>query len=72
MSFESSKGTLYLNLMRNHVAFIKNTCCHQPPLIVTRFVEIYDYIRVSLIGRIFLLISAQAKYYLKVESLCNI
>ena len=72
MSFGSSKGTHCLNPMRYHGAYIENTCCHQPPSIVTQSIWIYDYFRVSPMGQNLLLILAQAQYPLKVKNPYNI
>ena len=68
MSFRSPKGRHYLNPMRYHDASIGNTCCHQPSLIVTQFIGIYDYFIVSLIGWSLLLILVHAQYLFKVKS----
>ena len=58
--------------MRYHGASIKNTYCHRPPSIMTQSIRIYDHFRVSPIGQSILLSLKQAKYPLKVKSLCNI
>ena len=72
MSFGSPKGTHCLNLMKYHSAYIENTCCHQPPSIVTQSIRIYDHFRVSPQGQSLLLILVQAQYPLKVKSPCSI
>ena len=72
MSFGSPKGAHYLNPMRYHDAYIKNTHCHQHPSIVTQSLGIYDHFKVSLICQSLLLILAQTQYPLKVESTSSI
>ena len=72
MSFRSPKGIHYLNPIRYHSAYIKNTCCHQPLSTVTQSLRIYDHLGVLPIGQSFLLTLAQIQYPLKVESLCSI
>ena len=62
MSFRSPKGTHCLNLIRYHVAYIKNTYCHQPPSIVTQSIRIYDHFRVSPISQSLLLTLAQTLF----------
>ena len=47
-----TKGIHCLNLMRYHDAFIENTCCHQPPSLVTQSIGIYDHFGVSLTHRL--------------------
>ena len=58
--------------MRYHGASIKNTYCHQPPLIVTQFVAINNHLRVLPIGQSLMLTLTQAQYPFKVESPCSI
>ena len=72
MSFGSPKGTHYLNPMRYHGASIENTYFHQPPLIVTQSIRIYDHFRVLPISQSLLLILTQTQYPLKVKSPCSI
>ena len=72
MSFGSPKGTLSLNPMRYHGVSIENTCYHQPPLIVTQSIGIYDHFRVSPKGQCLFLILVQVQYPHKVESPCSI
>ena len=55
-----------LNPMRYHSVYIGNTCCHQPPSIVTQFIGIYDPFRVLPKDQSFMLILVQTQYPLKV------
>ena len=71
MSFGSPKETLSQS-MRYYDVFIENAYCHQPPLIVTQSIGIYEYFRISPISQNLLLILASTRYPLKVESPCSI
>ena len=58
MSFRLPKETHYLTSMRYYGVSIENTYCYQPSSIVTQSIEIYDYIKVLVIDKSFLLILA--------------
>ena len=53
-----NQGTHYLNSMRYHDASIENTYCHQPLLIMTQSIWIYDHFRVLPVGQRLMLILA--------------
>ena len=72
MSFESLKMTHYLKLMRYYSASIENICYHNPLLIMTQSIGLYDHFRVLPISQSLLLILAKTQYPLKIESPCSI
>ena len=72
MLFGSPKGIHYLNPIRYHGAFIENTCCHQPPSIVTQSIRLYDHFKGLPIGQSLMLILVEAQYPLKIKSPCSI
>ena len=52
----SPNETHYLNHMKYHDVSIENTCCRQPPSIVTKSLRIYDHFKVSPIDQNLILI----------------
>ena len=72
MSFGSPNGTHCLNPMRYYGVSIENTYFHQPSLIVTQSIRIYDHFRVLPIGQSLLFILAHTQYPLKIETPCSI